>query len=209
MHKILALAVMALVPLLLINNEYSLQERAQAAPALPAPAAAAVQVPVAPDKPALEAETSPVKKIAVAKQAPVRLSIPAIELNNPIVPMGIDKKGDLDVPSGDTNNVGWYAKGTMPGSVGSAVMDAHVFAAFSRLHEVGAGDDIYVVMADGSRLRFVVERTQVYRLEDLSSNELFNARGGRYLHLITCAGELTDDKSTYTHRLVVYAALAD
>jgi len=212
MHKILALLIIALVPIILINSEYALQEQALAAPAVPAQAAAAVHVPVAPDKPAQKAAAAPAPAPAPAKkakQAPVRLSIPAIELNNPVVPMGIDKNGDLDVPAGDTKDIGWYAKGVVPGTIGSAVMDAHVFAAFSRLHEVKEGDDIYVVMADGSRLRFVVERAKVYKLEDLSPDELYNRKDGRYLHLITCAGELTDDNSTYTHRLVVYAKLAD
>src|SRR3989344_1462519 len=153
MHKILALLIIALVPIILINSEYALQEQALAAPAVPAqPAAATVRVPVSPDKPAQKAEADPAPAPAkVAKHVPVRLSIPAIELNNPVVPMGIDKKGDLDVPAGNTKDIGWYAKGVVPGTIGSAVMDAHVFAAFSRLNEVKEGDDIYVVMEDGAR----------------------------------------------------------
>lgn len=140
---------------------------------------------------------------------PVMLSIPAIELHTQVVPMGIDKLGNLDVPSGDTNHVGWYAKGPLPGERGAAVMDAHVFAAFERLNEVEIGDKITVIMDDGSRKHFKVKKTTVYKLEDLSSKELFTRTDGRYLHLITCAGELTPDRSTYSHRLVVYAELLD
>jgi len=139
---------------------------------------------------------------------PIAVSIPDVALGSPVVPMGVTAEGDLDVPAGTTNDVGWYAKGVVPGQVGSAVMDAHVFAAFSRLHEVETGDDIYVVMDDGTTRHFIVHKTKVHKLEDLSPNELYNKKDARYLHLITCAGELTEDKSTYTHRLVVYATLA-
>lgn len=153
------------------------------------------------------APLSPQQAQAASSLEPVMLSIPSIGLNNKVVPMGIDKLGNLDVPAGDTNHVGWYAKGPLPGERGAAVMDAHVYAAFERLNEVGVGDKITVIMDDGSRKHFKVKKTKVYKLEDLSSKELFTRTDGRYLHLITCAGGLTPDRSTYTHRLVVYAEL--
>lgn len=154
---------------------------------------------------------APVKAAAKnpAAPAPVRLSIPSIALNDKVVPVGVNSLGEMAVPSGSTSNIGWYAKGTVPGNLGSAVMDAHVFAALARLDEVAAGDDIYVGMADGATKHFVVTRTQVYKVGDLSPQELFSSTGGRYLHLITCAGTLTPDHTSYTHRLVVYATLAD
>lgn len=150
---------------------------------------------------------APVASAARGNSTPSALAIPAIGLGSPIVPMGLTKAGDLDVPSGTTNNVGWYAKGTVPGETGSAVLDAHVYAAFANLHKVTKGDTIYVVMKDGTTREFKVTKTKVFKLSDLSSEELFNQDDGRYLHLITCAGELTADHSTYTHRLVVYATL--
>lgn len=151
----------------------------------------------------------PEAQAAPAPAAPALLSIPAINLASPVVPMGLDSKGRLDVPSGKTNQVGWYAKGPLPGKLGSAVMDAHVFAAFKHLHRVAVGDDIYVTMDNGSRKRFVVTKTKVWTLADLSPHELFSNQGGKYLHLITCAGKPTADRNDYTHRLVVYAKLVE
>jgi LPXTG-site transpeptidase (sortase) family protein len=193
-------------------------------PAAPAVAAATPAFPQAASVKAASAEPSPIKataakiaeapapaKTAPAKKpavrAPVRISIPSIALNDKVVPVGVNSLGDMDVPSGSTDDIGWYAKGTVPGDIGSAVMDAHVFAALARLDEVKKGDTINVSMADGSTRRFVVTRTQVYKVGDLSPAELFSAKGGRYLHLITCAGALTPDRTSYTHRLVVYATL--
>jgi LPXTG-site transpeptidase (sortase) family protein len=233
MHKIFAAITLAALAALLVTNNYKLQEEAQAA-TLPAPLAvsASTAFPTAPDAattpaPAsvtVSAKSAPAKTVTKAaasapakvqtakkkpaKQAPTRISIPAIALSDKVVPMGVNSLGDLEVPSGSTSDIGWYAKGTVPGEMGSAVMDAHVFAALSRLDEVKKGDDIYVAMADGTTRHFITTGAKVYKLSELSPAELYSRDDGRYLHLITCAGELTPDHSTYTHRLVVYATLA-
>jgi LPXTG-site transpeptidase (sortase) family protein len=135
----------------------------------------------------------PVAEAATIKEpaAPARLVIPSIKLNDAIVPMGTTGSGELAVPSGKTSNVGWYAKGTVPGNTGSAVLDAHVFAAFAKLKNVKVGDRIAVAMTDGTTRTFAVTKAQVYKLGDLSPQELFSQNDGTYLHLITCAGALT------------------
>ena len=37
---------------------------------------------------------------------------------------------------GTTSQVGWYKYGTLPGAIGNAVLDAHVFAAFANINIV-------------------------------------------------------------------------
>ncbi len=145
----------------------------------------------------------PVKQTA----HPVRLIIPSIGLNAAIDPMGLNDKGEMDVPEGTSPNVGWYKHGTIPGNVGSAVIDAHVFAAFEELRNLKVGEEVIVENADGTRLSFTVDDSEVYRLGELSSGQLFSRRDARRLNLITCAGDPTADGSTYTHRLVVYTTL--
>lgn len=115
----------------------------------------------------------------------------------------------MDVPDGSTNDVGWYQFGTKPGDTGSAVIGAHVFAAFKNLNKTKVGSDIYVSDAGGKRLHFRVTKTQVYALKDLTPDMLFTQSDGKHLNLITCAGQPTADGSTYTHRLVVYTALVE
>lgn len=136
---------------------------------------------------------------------PARIIIPSIGISSPIVPMGLNSKGELDVPNGKTRNVGWHAGGPVPGSLGAAVMDAHVFAAFSELYKLEAGERVYVIMDDGRRLQFTVRYSRKFKLDDISPETLFGDRGIRELRLITCAGSLAKDHSTYTHRLVVFA----
>lgn len=168
--------------------------------------AAAQKAPVASTKaaPAVAASVQP----STGPLSPTRLSIPSIGFNNPIVKVGVNGAGEMDVPSGSTNNVGWYKNGTFPGEIGSAVIGAHVFAAFEKLDQVKPGSEVTVTMSDGSKKKFVVESATVYKLSDMSAEHLFNQGGARRLKLITCAGSLTADGSTYTHRLVVSAVAA-
>jgi LPXTG-site transpeptidase (sortase) family protein len=126
-----------------------------------------------------------------------------------VVNVGVTAEGEMDVPDGKTSNVGWYQYGTVPGEVGSAVIGAHVYAAFSKLRRLKAGSDIYIVTAGNKTLHFVVDRVKTYALADLSPEELFNSADGKHLNLITCSGSLTRDRSTYDHRLVAYATLVE
>lgn len=148
------------------------------------------------------------KPIVHPKQLAPRLIIPSIGLNSTIIEVGINEKGEMDVPSGEGNDVGWYKFGTVLGEMGSAVVDAHVFAAFRKLGEVRAGDDIYV-FDNGKTLHFKVEMRVIYPLPDVPRNMLFERNDAKRLNLITCAGELTKDRSTYDRRLIVYAVLVE
>ena len=150
----------------------------------------------------------PPQKRGAFSAEPVRLIIPSIGLSAPVESVGENAKGEMEVPNGSSVDVGWYKQGTIPGNFGSAVIDAHVFAAFQKLQNLKVGSEVYVENADGDRLKFVVNDTQVYKLGELTSNMLFAKRDARRLNLITCAGEPTADGTTYTHRLVVYTTLA-
>lgn len=112
------------------------------------------------------------------------------------------------MPNGSTSDIGWFSGGVIPGTVGTAVMDAHVFAGFSMLRVLKVGDDIYVTDANGQQVHFVVMATKTYALSELTPDMLFEETTGRHLNLITCAGSLTPDHTTYDHRLIVYAELA-
>lgn len=190
------------------------------------PVAIAASTSTPPAIPVAGEQTKPAKPISASKEitstarqplatksvpdrlVPVQLRVPSAGIDAPIEALGLTANGEMAVPSGASGNVGWYQYGPVPGSAGSAVLDAHVFAAFANLKAVGAGDDIYVDMSDGSVRHFRVSETQVFALSSLSPSQLFRQTSRADLNLITCAGSLTSDKSTYTHRLIVYSTLA-
>ena len=150
-----------------------------------------------------------VNKTLIQTASPTKVIIPTINLNSTVLALGKNLDGNMAVPNGKTNNVGWYKDGTIPGNIGSAVFDAHLFAAFSNLKKLKVGDDIYVVNTQNQQLHFVVTSTKNYSLQTLTPDTLFGQDGTRKLNLITCAGKLTANKSTYDHRLIVSANYVD
>jgi sortase A len=139
---------------------------------------------------------------------PTWIMAPSINLFSPIENVGINDKGEMAVPSGFSNSVGWYEYGVVPGDTGTAVLDAHVFAAFQNLDKIQAGEYIYVFMQSGKILSFEVKQTSLYDLSALSPYTLFEPMNpGKKLNLITCAGDFIYNRSTYSHRLVVSAEL--
>jgi sortase A len=156
------------------------------------------------------AEASDFSLMPAAPNAlPTGIAIPSIKLNTGIEYMGLNEKGELDVPSGQSKNVGWYKYGTIPGHVGSAVMDAHVYAAFKNLKNVRVGDDVYVAMQNGTTLHFKITEKKVVPLSEVPIYEFFHRAEGRELHIITCAGTFSKKLDTYDKRLLVYATLVE
>jgi len=140
--------------------------------------------------------------------SPALLSIPSIKLTALIQPVGTEADGSMSVPLAP-DTVGWYASGTLPGTFGSAVLDAHIYLAFKNLKNVKVGNPLYIAQSDGSWLRFVVTGTKTYAYQNVPLGKLFGANDKKYLNLITCAGKWLPAKGTYDRRLVVYATLAE
>ena len=146
---------------------------------------------------------------------PVRLLVPAIGVNAPVESLGILPDGTLATPTRSPwEDVGWYDAGPRPGQHGSAVIDGHLDrpggypAVFWRLRSLHAGDAVWVIYTDGTRLHFRVTRVALYPPEEAPIQDIFGNNGGTYLNLITCAGDWIPSEHQTTLRLVVYTALA-
>jgi sortase A len=143
------------------------------------------------------------------RQAPAFVSIASVGIHASIEPVGVNEKGEMAVPDGSSDAVGWYRYGTLPGQAGSAVLAAHVYAGFKKLRGIEPGAEIKVLSRGGETLRYVVEEVKLTRLEEVSPYFLFERSDTARLNLITCAGTFDKKLGTYTHRLIVYAVLAE
>lgn len=141
------------------------------------------------------------------KSYPARIAIPSVGIDSPVIQVGVNAAGEMDVPDGSTKNVGWYKYGVVPGTAGSAVMDAHVYAAFKRLKSASVGSSIFVTDAGGSVREFRIISSKSYPLAQVPMQAIFNDVSGKYLNLITCEGRYLISKGTYDKRRVVYAEL--
>ena len=60
---------------------------------------------------------------------PQRLTVPALDVDAPVVPVQVENGGGLTIPV-DASTVGWWTGGAAPGSpVGTVVLAGHVDAA--------------------------------------------------------------------------------
>lgn len=178
----------------------------------------AIPTPLAPNTAGIEASAEPtffIEESAFEERFPnpldnpTRLIIPSIKLDTSVIGVGTTANGEMDVPDGSTHHVGWYQHGIIPGDMGSAVMDAHVYAAFAKLRYVKVGDDIFVENGRGEKLHFRVTDSRVYSVDEVPLEHIFNDPNGRHLNFITCARKFLPSRGTYSHRLVVYAELVE
>jgi hypothetical protein len=148
---------------------------------------------------------------------PVRLEIPSIGVDTRLQRLGKVQDGTVAVPGGrhKWEEAGWYAGkgGTRPGDPGSAVLLGHVDserdgpAVFYRLRELRRGDQIKVVRADGSTVRFAVERTEQYLKTRFPTDDVYYPTLTPMLRLVTCGGSFDPAAGSYRSNVIVFARL--
>ncbi|WP_374977221.1 class F sortase [Microbacterium trichothecenolyticum] len=168
------------------------------ATALPTPA---VQVPVA-------AATPPPARQPVP---PVRVVAASIDVDVPVVPVGVETGGFMELPA-DPAIGGWYRFGADPAaSDGNVVISAHVdspeypIGPFSRLRDLAVGEVVEVTDAAGDARRYAVQSVTYYPKADLPVDDVFARSGARNLVLITCGGEFDSRTGRYADNVVAIA----
>ncbi|MFG3203517.1 class F sortase [Streptomyces sp. NPDC048192] len=147
------------------------------------------------------------------RSTPTRLVIPKISVNAPFTTLSLNSSGQLQPPpAGNTNLVGWYAKGASPGEKGTAIIAGHVdtktsAAVFANLYALRRGDRFTVERADGRDAEFVVDDAQTFAKDDFPSRRVYADARRPEVRLITCAGPYDHTAKDYTENLVVFAHL--
>jgi LPXTG-site transpeptidase (sortase) family protein len=142
------------------------------------------------------------------------LLIPSIKVNAYVEQVGVAPDGAMAVPSSSPwVDVGWYKNGSLPGEMGSAVIDGHLDrpgatpAVFWNLNKMHIGDHVSVTDTQGHIRNFRVFKMQSYAPNNAPTNEIFNDKTGTYLNLITCAGYWIATQHQTSLRLVVYTKM--
>ena len=146
--------------------------------------------------------------------SPERLLIPAIKVDAPVEQVGIAADGNLGTPSQSPwVDTGWYSNGPRPGEMGSAVIDGHLDrpggypAVFWFLRQLHPGNTVQVRESNGKTLHFRVTDVESYAPNDAPLQRIFGNNGGKFLNLITCAGDWIPSQHQTTLRLVIYTKL--
>jgi sortase (surface protein transpeptidase) len=144
----------------------------------------------------------------------VRLTIPAIGVDTPLLELGLHTDGTIEVPpvAGDAP-AGWYRNLASPGEVGPAVVIGHVDSArdgpavFFRLRDLRAGDRITVARADGRTVVFTVDRVAAFPKAAFPTAEVYGGVDHSALRLVTCGGEFDRYRREYKGNVIAFASL--
>ena len=140
---------------------------------------------------------------------PVRVQIPSIGVDAPLISLRLDRTGALEVPD-RFDLAGWWAGGPRPGERGPAVIVGHVDsrtgpAVFFRLRDLRRGDAVVVRRRDGTSVRFIVRSSERYAKDRFPTSRVYGATRAPELRLITCSGTFDRTSGHYLDNTVVYA----
>ncbi|MEU1091235.1 class F sortase [Streptomyces sp. NPDC005576] len=142
----------------------------------------------------------------------VKVAIPAIYIEAPLVGLKLDAKGRLGAPPINRPKVaGWYQDGPSPGEAGTALIVGHRDtetgpAIFLNLNALRRGDAVKVVRADRRTAVFTVDTVKTYRKSEFPDDKVYGTTNRPELRLLTCGGRF-DKKTGYSANVVVFAHL--
>jgi sortase (surface protein transpeptidase) len=143
---------------------------------------------------------------------PVRLRIPKIGVDTPLLRLGVDTTGAVQVP-GAWQRAGWYTGSARPGQTGPAVILGHVDstrgpAVFFRLVDLRPGDVVRITRADLTDVVFrVTGRIEVAKSR-FPTDLVYGATLEPSLRLVTCGGSFDATSGHYRDNIIVTAVPA-
>jgi LPXTG-site transpeptidase (sortase) family protein len=150
----------------------------------------------------------------LAASTPVRIEIPSIDVDAPVMRLGLNSDGSIQVPPLTNHNLtGWYDGSVTPGQDGSSVIIGHVdylsgISVFYYIKTLRPGDTIKVVRADGSTAVFTVDGVQKVVKTTFPTSAVYGNVSYPSLRLVTCGGPFDSATGQYLDNIVVYAHLA-
>lgn len=145
---------------------------------------------------------------------PERVRIPAIQVDAPVMPVGLDAEGWVDAPPPeDPNLAGWFSGAVAPGEKGTAVVVGHVDnkqgpAVFYGLGALQQGNRVEVSREDGKTAVFEIYGVEVFSKDDFPSDRVYNSTGSAELRVITCGGGFSKQNG-YEGNVVTFARMVE
>jgi sortase (surface protein transpeptidase) len=150
---------------------------------------------------------------ALTASTPVRIEIPVLNLDSPIIKLGLNTDGSFQVPPLANHNLtSWYDHGVTPGQKGTSVILGHVdsfqgTSVFFFIKNLKPGQEVKVVRADGSTALFMVDGVQKVVKATFSPSIITGNTKFPSLRLITCGGPFDSTTRQYLDNIVVYTHL--
>jgi hypothetical protein len=142
---------------------------------------------------------------------PVTVRSEAVDIESPMIPLGKQDDGRLEVPE-DAHTAGWWTGRANPGERGPAVIVGHVDSregpgAFWELPDLREGDLVTVDREDGTSLDWVVDRVETHPKDDFPTDDVYGDTEEPTLRLITCSGFFDPQARSYDDNTIVFLTL--
>ncbi|MFC4464926.1 class F sortase [Streptomyces xiangluensis] len=148
----------------------------------------------------------------LGRSKPVGLRIPAIEVDTPVMGLGLAKDGSVQVPPITADDrAGWYRHSPTPGQVGPSVILGHVTVGsygdgvFRHLGRLRQGDRIVARLENGAAAEFGVTAVRTVAKAEFPADDVYGDVDRPELRLITCGGPRSGD--WYRDNVIVFAVL--
>jgi LPXTG-site transpeptidase (sortase) family protein len=149
----------------------------------------------------------------LARSVPVRLLIPAIGVDTPVIRLGLAPDGTVRVPPVTADDrAGWYRHSPTPGERGPSVILGHVSVGtygdgvFRHLARLRRGDRIVARLENGTAAEFAVTAVRTVPRTRFPVDDVYGNVDRPELRLITCGGARTGDG--YADNVIVFGALS-
>ncbi|AZQ32822.1 class F sortase [Streptomyces cyaneochromogenes] len=145
---------------------------------------------------------------------PDRVRIPSIQVDAPVIPVGLDVDGWVGAPPPEDPNLGgWFTGSVSPGEKGTAVVVGHVDntqgpAVFYSLGALKRGGRVEVSRQDGKTAVFEVYGVEVFAKNNFPGDRVYASKGSAELRVITCGGGFSKQNG-YDGNVVAFASLVE
>ena len=152
----------------------------------------------------------PAKPAPTQIAAPRNIELPTIGASSSLVPVGLTRDGQQEVP--DLNRpeqAAWFRGGPEPGEKGAAVILGHINGrghdgVFAHLDRIEVGDPIHV-----DDRTFTVTEVGRFPKDQFPTGRVYGPKtASPELRLITCGGAFDKVSGNYADNLIVFATLA-
>ncbi|MFI9843130.1 class F sortase [Nonomuraea sp. NPDC051941] len=146
-----------------------------------------------------------------ASIVPESIGIPSIDVDAPLMKLGLSKDGEVELPPYEKPKVaGWYSGSAVPGEKGASVIIGHVDtktapAVFYKLRQLRKGETVKVERSDGKVVSFKVDHIEQVHKDSFPTRRVYLEDG---LKLVTCGGKFDYAKGEYLDNIIVYASRA-
>ncbi|MFJ8541549.1 class F sortase [Streptomyces sp. NPDC093586] len=148
----------------------------------------------------------------LGRSVPVGLRIPVIGVDTPVMRLGLEPDGTVQVPPvTDHDRAGWYRHSPTPGQVGPSVVLGHVTVGthgdgvFRHLARLRPGDRIEARLENGTVAVFAVTSVRTVAKAEFPTRDVYGDVDRPELRLITCGGP--HDGDGYRDNVIVFAEL--